>query len=101
MSTASTDVVGGIHPFGISRMVVTPPAAAARVAVAKPSVSVHPSRLIDMDTSVYQPQHQRVRSEIDTFIDCQLTAKLVQVSWDPWGGSSVNIRAYETTPIIE
>ena len=39
---ASTVVVGGIELRGMSTIVVTPPAAAARVAVAKPSHSVRP-----------------------------------------------------------
>jgi hypothetical protein len=49
ISSASTEVVGGIELSGMSTMVVTPPAAAARVAVAvavaKPSHSVRPGSL--------------------------------------------------------
>ncbi len=41
-SRPSTVVVGGIEFSGMSTMVVTPPAAAARVALAKPSQSVRP-----------------------------------------------------------
>src|SRR6202011_4677486 len=44
-SSADTGVVGGIEFSGMSTMVVTPPAAAARVAVAKPSQSVRPGSL--------------------------------------------------------
>ena len=39
-----TVVVGGIELSGMSTMVVNPPAAAADVAVAKPSHSVRPER---------------------------------------------------------
>ena len=42
---ASTVVVGGMLLSGMSTIVVTPPAAAARVAVAKPSHSVRPGSL--------------------------------------------------------
>ena len=41
----STVVVGGMLLSGMSMIVVTPPAAAARVAVAKPSHSVRPGSL--------------------------------------------------------
>jgi len=41
-SSAATDTVGGSEFSGMSQIVVTPPAAAARVAVAKPSHSVLP-----------------------------------------------------------
>ena len=41
----STVVVGGMEFSGMSRIVVTPPAAAARVAEAKPSHSVRPGSL--------------------------------------------------------
>ena len=44
-SSAATVVVGGIEFSGMSTSVVTPPAAAARVAVAKPSHSVRPGSL--------------------------------------------------------
>ena len=45
ISSPSTVVVGGMLLSGMSRIVVTPPAAAARVAVAKPSHSVRPGSL--------------------------------------------------------
>ena len=45
-SSAATVVVGGIELSGMSTSVVTPPAAAARVAVAKPSHSVRPGSLM-------------------------------------------------------
>ena len=45
MSSASTVVVGGIELSGMSTSVVTPPAAAARVADAKPSHAVRPGSL--------------------------------------------------------
>ena len=45
ISSPSTVVVGGMLFSGMSRIVVTPPAAAARVAVAKPSHSVRPGSL--------------------------------------------------------
>ncbi len=44
-SSAATDVVGGSEFSGMSQIVVTPPAAAARVAVANPSHSVRPGSL--------------------------------------------------------
>src|SRR4051794_35859277 len=44
-SSAAAVVVGGMEFSGMSRIVVTPPAAAARVAVAKPSHSVRPGSL--------------------------------------------------------
>ena len=44
-SRSATVVVAGIEFSGMSRIVVTPPAAAARVAVAKPSHSVRPGSL--------------------------------------------------------
>ena len=44
-SSAATVVVGGTELSGMSQMVVTPPAAAARVAVANPSHSVRPGSL--------------------------------------------------------
>ena len=44
-SSAATVVVGGTQLSGMSTIVVTPPAAAARVAVAKPSHSVRPGSL--------------------------------------------------------
>ena len=44
-SSAATEVVGGMLLSGMSTMVVTPPAAAARVAVANPSHSVRPGSL--------------------------------------------------------
>src|SRR4029079_9013997 len=43
--TASTVTVGGMEFSGMSTIVVTPPAAAARVAVSKPSHSVRPGSL--------------------------------------------------------
>ena len=45
ISSPSTVVVGGMLFSGMSMIVVTPPAAAARVAVAKPSHSVRPGSL--------------------------------------------------------
>jgi hypothetical protein len=44
-SRAATSSVGGSELSGMSTIVVTPPAAAARVAVAKPSHSVRPGSL--------------------------------------------------------
>jgi hypothetical protein len=44
-SSAGTSTVGGMLFSGMSRMVVTPPAAAARVALSKPSHSVRPGSL--------------------------------------------------------
>lgn len=44
-SSAATSTVGGIELSGMSTIVVTPPAAAARVAEAKPSHSVRPGSL--------------------------------------------------------
>ncbi len=44
-SSAAKSVVGGIEFSGMSMIVVTPPAAAALVAVAKPSQSVRPGSL--------------------------------------------------------
>ena len=44
-SSAATVVVAGIELRGMSTIVVTPPAAAARVAVANPSHSVRPGSL--------------------------------------------------------
>ncbi len=44
-SSPATVVVGGTELSGMSMTVVTPPAAAARVAVAKPSHSVRPGSL--------------------------------------------------------
>ncbi len=44
-SSAATDVVAGMELSGMSQMVVTPPTAAARVAVANPSHSVRPGSL--------------------------------------------------------
>ncbi len=44
-SRAATSMVGGIEFSGMSMIVVTPPAAAAAVAVAKPSQSVRPGSL--------------------------------------------------------
>ena len=50
---------------GMSTSVVTPPAAAARVAVAKPSHSVRPG-LVDVDVRVDQPRQQHhVVAELD------------------------------------
>ncbi len=43
--SAATDTVGGSEFSGMSQIVVTPPAAAARVAVANPSHSVRPGSL--------------------------------------------------------
>ena len=45
VSSASTDVVAGTLLSGMSTIVVTPPAAAARVACTKPSQSVRPGSL--------------------------------------------------------
>ena len=45
-SKPATVVVGGMLLSGMSTIVVTPPAAAARVAVAKPSHSVRPGSLM-------------------------------------------------------
>ena len=45
VSSASTSTVGGTEFSGMSISVVTPPAAAARVAVVKPSHSVRPGSL--------------------------------------------------------
>ena len=44
-SSAATSTVGGMLLSGMSTSVVTPPAAAARVALAKPSHSVRPGSL--------------------------------------------------------
>ncbi len=44
-ASAATDVVGGMAFSGMSTIVVTPPAAAARVALANPSHSVRPGSL--------------------------------------------------------
>ena len=44
-ASAATDTVGGSEFSGMSHIVVTPPAAAARVAVANPSHSVRPGSL--------------------------------------------------------
>ena len=45
LAAPATSVVGGMQLSGMSMIVVTPPAAAARVAVAKPSHSVRPGSL--------------------------------------------------------
>jgi len=44
-ASAATEMVGGSEFSGMSQIVVTPPAAAARVAVANPSHSVRPGSL--------------------------------------------------------
>ena len=55
-SSAATVVVAGIELSGMSRIVVTPPAAAARVAVSNPSHSVA-ARIVDVNVSVDDSRH--------------------------------------------
>ena len=61
---ASTDVVAGMAFSGISISVVMPPAAAACVAVAKPSHSVRPG-FVDVDVRVHQAGHDDQIAVVD------------------------------------
>ena len=64
-SSASTVQVGGMLLSGMSRIVVTPPAAAARVAVSKPSHSVRPGSLTCTWLSTRPGQQDLVVGQVD------------------------------------
>ena len=66
-SSAATDVVGGSELSGMSQIVVTPPAAAALVAVANPSHSVRPG-FVDVHMRVDQAGQQDEVAEVDLAI---------------------------------
>ncbi len=63
-ANAAASTVGGRLLSGMSTMAVTPPAAAARVAVAKPSHSVRYG-LVDVHMRVYHAGQLRDLSEVD------------------------------------
>ena len=69
--SASTVVVTGEEFSGMSQIVVTPPASAARVAVANPSHSVRPGSF-DVHVRVDQPGQQRKVPQVDGAVRVRL-----------------------------
>ena len=64
--SAATDTVGGSELSGMSQIVVTPPAAAARVAVVNPSHSVRPGNVPLLALAV-GTKHERALARSDEY----------------------------------